>query len=58
VFVGSDEVDVILTVGETLSNVLDNVFETVLPLLEASIALFAVTLTVTAPAAVGVMLAV
>jgi hypothetical protein len=56
--VGSATVEEMTTVGATLSYVLERRFEAVLPLLVASTATLAATLTVTDPAAVGVMLAV
>lgn len=47
-----------MTVGAILSNVLDSTLEAVFPLVAASAAAFAGMLTVTEPAAAGVMLTV
>ncbi len=56
--VGSAAVEVMATEGATLSYVLVRMLEAVFPLLVPSTATLAATLTVTGPAAVGVMLAV
>jgi len=56
--VGSVAEVVMITVGAMLSYVLDSTLETIFPLVAASFAALAATLTVTGPAAVGVMLAV
>ena len=56
--VGSVAVEVMTTVGPTLSKVLDKILEAVFPFVAASATAPASKLTVTIPAAVGVMLAV
>ena len=54
-FVGSVAVEVMTRVGDSLSYVLDKILEAVFPLVAASAAAPAATLTLTSPAAEGVM---
>ena len=58
IFVGSVELDVMVTVGATLSNTLVRLVAAVFPFVAASVATFEATLTVTVPCPVGVILAV